>query len=194
MTTNPILLVQAYDEQGNQIPGQGMERSEMLAKGLPHAAVHIWIWRRSRAGVTEVLLQKRSQNVRAWPGYYDISAAGHIDLGERPLDAALRELSEEIGLEARTADLQSIGVGRQRSINPTTGGIENEFCFLYLLQMDSNAILSFQDGEVGSTEWRDVDQLEQDATSDTAGNIFVPHGELYFRNVFAHIRRVSTKK
>lgn len=46
-----------------------------------------------------ILLQKRDPNMVAWPGRWDSSAAGHVDEGETPEQAACRELYEEIGLD-----------------------------------------------------------------------------------------------
>lgn len=47
----------------------------------------------------ELLLQKRSQHVFA-PGLYSESAAGHVDSGENYIQAARRELKEELGIDA----------------------------------------------------------------------------------------------
>lgn len=48
---------------------------------------------------TEILLQLRSKNELNFPLHWDISAAGKVDSGESYLEAAKRELFEEIGVE-----------------------------------------------------------------------------------------------
>lgn len=46
----------------------------------------------------DLLLQQRGPDVIA-PNLWDISAAGHVDVGESYESAAYREMSEEIGIE-----------------------------------------------------------------------------------------------
>lgn len=47
----------------------------------------------------EILLQKRSKTKDLFPGYYTLSASGHVQKGESYLDAAKREMLEEIGVK-----------------------------------------------------------------------------------------------
>ena len=109
--TNLDELWQLYDEQGVALEDKGSAKDEVFSKGLLHGAAHVWIWR-IKDGIPEVLLQKRAPNKRTWPNRYDISAAGHIDLGETPLDTALREANEEIGLNVTPDKLKHFGVHR----------------------------------------------------------------------------------
>jgi isopentenyldiphosphate isomerase len=46
-----------------------------------------------------VLFQKRSMKKRSNPGLWSTSVAGHIEFGTEPLETALREAKEEVGLE-----------------------------------------------------------------------------------------------
>ncbi len=64
----------------------------------------------------QVLFQKRTATKRTWPNHFDISAAGHIDLGEDPITAAIRETKEEIGIDVASNDLQFIGVDRRNRV------------------------------------------------------------------------------
>lgn len=52
-----------------------------------------------------ILLQKRSMQKDTYPGYYTVSASGHIDKGESYEQAARREMEEELGIE-RTRPLK----------------------------------------------------------------------------------------
>ncbi len=47
-----------------------------------------------------IYLQRRSQRKKIYPGFWDLSATGHVKAGEAREDAALRELREELGLVA----------------------------------------------------------------------------------------------
>lgn len=60
----------------------------------------------SKLGVTvflvddkgNIFLQKRSENVGIFPGMWSTSAGGHVTFGDTPLQAAKKELQEELGL------------------------------------------------------------------------------------------------
>jgi len=71
-------------------------RGEIHSRGLMHRAVHILLF--NEAG--RVFLQKRSLSKDENPGLWDTSAAGHVDSGEDYLGCALREIHEELGIEA----------------------------------------------------------------------------------------------
>ncbi len=54
----------------------------------------------------ELYLQQRKSTKKTYPLYWSGSAAGHVQSGESYLEAALRELREELGV---ATDLQEIG-------------------------------------------------------------------------------------
>lgn len=58
-----------------------------------HPVVHLHIINRSG----ELYLQKRSMKKDIQPGKWDTAAGGHIDYGERVLEALYREAREELG-------------------------------------------------------------------------------------------------
>ncbi|OGK41700.1 hypothetical protein A2954_07530 [Candidatus Roizmanbacteria bacterium RIFCSPLOWO2_01_FULL_37_12] len=47
----------------------------------------------------ELLMQKRSKSKDTNPGFFSMSAAGHVGKGETYLEAARRELFEELGIK-----------------------------------------------------------------------------------------------
>lgn len=53
----------------------------------------------------ELLLQKRSKMMYRFPLHWTVSASGSVDSGEEPVGAALRELKEEVGIEAKKEGL-----------------------------------------------------------------------------------------
>ena len=77
----------------NRVIGQAT-RGEVHAKGLLHRSVHIWVFN-SRG---ELFLQKRAMTKDENPGYWDSSAAGHLNAGEGYRTSAHRELMEELGI------------------------------------------------------------------------------------------------
>lgn len=83
-------VVNDHDEVVGQKP-----RSEVHRLGLMHRATHVLVY--NQRG--QVFLQKRSMKKDRQPGLWDSSASGHVDSGEEYDACAIRELSEEIGLQ-----------------------------------------------------------------------------------------------
>ena len=77
-------------------------RGTIHANNLFHRAVHVLIFNASG----ELFLQRRSPWKDRYPNLWDSSVAGHVDAGETYPEAALRELTEEIGI---TTTLERIG-------------------------------------------------------------------------------------
>lgn len=96
-------LLDIVDEHGNPT-GQTIDRETAHTEGIMHRTSHVWILRK-RAGKTEILLQLRSKDKDSFPGCYDISSAGHIPAGDGYRQSAIRELKEELSVEASEDDL-----------------------------------------------------------------------------------------
>ncbi len=88
----------------NDIPVGTATRAEVHAKNLIHRAVHVFVLNRNG----DLYLQKRSRLKDMNPGVWDSSVSGHLDAGEDYLQAAVRELGEEIGIDANAEDLEHI--------------------------------------------------------------------------------------
>jgi 8-oxo-dGTP diphosphatase len=58
-----------------------------------------------------LLLQQRA-NTGYRDGFYDFACSGHVDEGEGLLEAAVRELKEELGIVACEADLRLVHVNQ----------------------------------------------------------------------------------
>jgi isopentenyldiphosphate isomerase len=68
-------------------------------RGLLHRSVHVFIFKQPDYGT--LLVQKRSGAHAEDPLKFGPSAAGHVDVGEDYLKAALREMKEEIFWEIK---------------------------------------------------------------------------------------------
>ncbi len=148
------------DENG--IPtGETIQRTVAHDKGIRHRTAHIWIVRNTDNGC-EVLLQQRSYNKDSFPGRYDTSSAGHIRAGDEPLDSALRELGEELGIKAEPAALTYIGkfpIQYEREFfGKPFRDCEVAFVYLYTEPVDINA-LTLQADEVESVKWFAIDEV-----------------------------------
>lgn len=178
-------LWQLYDEQGQALRDKGGKRSDIFQNGLLHGGSHVWIWRKNN-GTLDILLQKRAAAKQTWPNLYDISAAGHIDLGETPLEAARREAKEEIDLDIAAHELRLFGMHRI-CLKAENGAIENEFQWLYHLEITGKAGFNLEASEVESLLWMPLDQFSTDCT----GSRYVPHGKLYYDTVVSAINAAA---
>ncbi|MFD1955026.1 NUDIX domain-containing protein [Paenibacillus thailandensis] len=98
-----------YDDGMNPIGTAA--RSETHARGYWHRSFHCWLARRE-ADRLLVRFQQRQSGKDTYPGYYDITAAGHLAAGETTRDA-VRELEEELGVSATYEQLVPLGEVRE---------------------------------------------------------------------------------
>lgn len=127
----PMELFDILNPDGSRT-GLTRERGVALREGSLHAAAHIWVLRPGISGRTELLLRKPDGNFR--PGTYDISAASHLAVGESAPKAAIRKLSETLGIETTPGCLRFIGTYHSVSENIYYGKHfrDNELRSVYL--------------------------------------------------------------
>jgi isopentenyl-diphosphate Delta-isomerase len=82
-------------------------RGDVHANGWIHRAVHIWVFRSDGS----LLLHRRSATKDTCPLKITSSASGHVDAGEGYHACALRELQEELGLQAELHELTKLPPG-----------------------------------------------------------------------------------
>ncbi len=97
-------LLDIYDEHEKRIGCAPRDR--VHAEGLLHQVVHCWV-----IGNHQPVLyfQQRAYDKQDFPGCFDLACGGHIDAGETPEQAAIREIREEIGLQLTQEQLISLG-------------------------------------------------------------------------------------
>lgn len=146
-------------------------RSEVHRDGDWHRAVNIWI---VNGGV---LLQRRSLNKDSYPGLWDISCGGHLTTGDDSLAAAVRELSEELGVIVSSDALQYLTTWRS-STRPAPDFINNSFNDLYLLRTElSLSDFTMQLEEICDLKYFSIPELR--CMVDTHDPTLVPHSEAY---------------
>ncbi len=111
-------------------------RSEVHGNNLRHRAVHILIFN----GAGELFLQKRSRWKDRHPLLWDSSAAGHVEAGEEYDEAAVRELQEELGVQAELHRLTRL---------PASGRTGQEFIWLYRAEHEGPFQLAADEIEAG---------------------------------------------
>ena len=153
-------LFDVIDSKGNPT-GQIVSREKAHAEGIMHRTAHIWIIR-EMDGRVQILLQKRSQNKDSFPGKFDTSSAGHIQAGDEPLESALRELKEELGISAAPEQLYFAGTFPISFVKEFYGKVfrDEEVAFVYIYKEPVNTEeLILQKEEVETVQWFDLEEV-----------------------------------
>jgi isopentenyldiphosphate isomerase len=149
-------LLDILDESGRPT-GEIVSKTEAHRLGLWHRCFHCWICG-SDQGVSYLLLQRRAATKDTWPGYLDVTAAGHLAAGEETLDG-LREVEEELGLQVEPEWLVPLGIRRVEQEIPA--GCDREFHDVFLLYDATPPVnLRLQREEVEAVFRLDLDNLE----------------------------------
>lgn len=148
---------QLYAPNGEAIPGAGWESSlgnpEKSGSDKIVGIAVVFLYRINSEGILELLWQKRSEKIDRFPGDYDISAGGHINLGESLTEAAVREAREEIGANITTDDLQFV---TEAQFN------KNRFAWVYMVDYTGREEdFKFDDGEVSEVKWVPYAEMEE---------------------------------
>ncbi|MBR5939474.1 NUDIX domain-containing protein [Candidatus Saccharibacteria bacterium] len=150
-------LWQIYAPNGEPISGAGWESAKDNPEISGFDAIVgvsvVFLYRFNESGVLEFLWQRRSDKVSRYPGYYDISAGGHINLGETLTEAACRECFEEIGAKITADDLKYV------SMIPFN---KNRFAWVYAVDWTGREeAFSFNDEEVSEVRWVPYPEMEE---------------------------------
>ncbi len=138
-------LVDLYDE--NRVPlGKTAERYGRKGPGELRIVVHVCLF--DRQG--RLLIQKRTENKRLWPGMWDVSVGGGVDAGETTRQGAEREVREELGYP-----LDLTGVRPSVTVN-FAGGFDD--FFVAVRDLDADA-LTLQAEEVSAVRLVTLEEL-----------------------------------
>ena len=176
-------LIDILDSEGNST-GKSCLKSVAHRNGYFHATVHVWLYTADE----KVLLQKRAPTKKVFPNLWDISVAGHIGAGEEILDAAVREVYEEIGLHLDQSELTKIGT-RKHQVSHDNGIQDNEFHHVFVAKLNAPVDqLVVQKEEVASLELFDLNVLRQTKNLE---NVLLPRFHDYYCSVYDSIYSVG---
>lgn len=144
----PLQVVNEADEP----VGEAM-LEEILDKSLLHRVVHVLV----EDNEGKLLLQLRGPNVRTNPGTWDFSAAGYVDPGENYEQAAVREVSEELGLNG--LGLMPMGVLREAEV--INGRTVNRLAGTFRVTVPSETRFNIQKEEVARVKWFSRNELKR---------------------------------
>jgi len=175
---------QVYELSGRQVSGTGTSHEQAFAQGIPHGAAHVWIWK-EEAGQIYLLFQKCASKVSYKAGLLDISAAGHVDIGENEIEAAIRETDEELGVKLDVKDLYYAGIEHYQY--RTAESHKDEFSFVYTVKFAEHMQFTLPDGEVDGVEWIKAGKTDDILSRGDFSEKFVQHTAHYFNIVFSGI-------
>lgn len=132
----------------DRIVGQAT-RAEIHRTQRMHRAVHMLL--SNSAG--QVYLQKRAPTKDTNPNCWDSSAAGHVDSGEGYLEAAVRELSEELGILVPAEDFQAFYTRLPSADN----GYEHQ----QIYSVSTNQTLTPCADEIAEGKWLSLEAIDE---------------------------------
>lgn len=126
----------------------------------------------------DFILTKRSQKVSEYKGYWDVSAAGWVDLGQlldtgNLEDQVVRELHEEVGLEKYSiVRINQLGL----CINPMPEYSMVEVCFEAETKLGVDMILHLSKGAIDGWEGKHRAFKKSELISTLNNELFKPAG------------------
>lgn len=131
-------------DQQDQVLGSVLRGEAHRDREKIHRAVDILVLHEGK-----LLLQKRSQHKDTNPGYWSLSASGHVTFGQSYDEAAARELQEELGIS-----LPITFLGKQLFDT----GTEKEYISFYQATYDGS-LIDFDQTEVSEVLWVSLQDL-----------------------------------
>ena len=154
--------------------GEVVWKSEAHRLGLWHRCFHCWVAGYDTGG-PYFLVQRRAPQKDTWPGYLDVTAAGHLQSGEEIMDG-LRELEEELGISADPKSL--IPLGTRRIEQNISEGCDREFHEVFLLPNSTPPRkLCLQESEVEAVLRISLDEAERLGAGETVAAEEWRHGQ-----------------
>lgn len=148
---------QVYHQNGEPIADGGwnaeLGNPEVTGSDKIVGVAIVFLYRKNREGELEFLWQRRSEKIDRFPGDWDFSAGGHINLGESMVEAAVREAWEEIGVNVKVEELKLI------TMYPFN---RNRFAWVYLVDWTGGPDeFHFDDFEVSEVKWVKYSEMDE---------------------------------
>ncbi|MDR0461921.1 MAG: NUDIX domain-containing protein [Christensenellaceae bacterium] len=151
-------LFDVLDENG-LFTGKTIARDEAHKIGAYHKGVALFLVNRKK----QVLMGKRSDTKKQWPGCWDVSAGGHVEAGELGLMSAIREMQEELNIRVKP---KNVRFARAHRSNEKDGKVWNAHfneVFVAFKNLNPKKIKVKKDEvtEVKWVDWADFKNLVQ---------------------------------
>lgn len=182
-------LIDIRDEHGN-LTGETMARPEVHRAEKWHGVVLVWIYNKQG----QILLQRRAAHLNAFPEKWDVTVSGHLTAGDQPQQAAVRELSEELGLYIQPEELEEAGLIAD-SFPLIYGKIHRECDYVYYLYREDikASELRLQAAEVLEVRWLSPDDLERELADPILSEHYSKRNTRLYWLVISKVRQLNLK-
>ncbi|MFM8424487.1 MAG: NUDIX hydrolase [Chloroflexota bacterium] len=137
----------------DEVTGQAM-RSVVHQQGLQHRGVHVFLFNDQG----DMLIQKRSADRANSPSLLDCSVSEHVKAGESYLEAAVRGLREEMGVEGIDLTLRG-------KIQMEYGVNDNEISVIYEGKLNGKSV-QFDPVEIAEVKFMSLDEIQTGIVND----------------------------
>ena len=146
-------LIDVLDNKGNKT-GIIKKKSDIKKDGDYHRAIAVLVINNNN----EILMQKRSSNKKVYPNLWSIFVKGHVQSGETSIDACIRELNEEVGINITGNELNYLYTIFEEVIKENF--IERIFYDTYILRKDFNLTdITIQEEELSEIKLVDSNKV-----------------------------------
>ena len=138
-------LVEMFDNKRKSL-NKVIERYNHV-EGEYSQGSHIWIMNSKG----EFLIQKRTPNKKVYPNLWSVTSGG-TDSGENTLEAAFREVKEELGIEVKPEEIELMMTYKRN----------HDFVDVWLARKDIELDdIVMQKEEVADVKWVSTEELEK---------------------------------
>lgn len=150
-------LIDILDQNGIKT-GETLSRTEIHKQGLWHRIIVVAIIDKNG----HLLMQQRSDNKDTNPGKWDISTAGHVSAGQTSEEAAVREISEEVGLDIDENQLKYICTYKNIA-NVKENYIDKQIYDFYIVNIDEINLenIKMQESEVQQIKLSSKEEVQE---------------------------------
>lgn len=108
-----------------------------------------------------LLIQQRAKSKKTEPGKWDLSSAGHIDVSESPIGAAIRETYEEIGITLDKDELTKV-TNYLCKVRLNENTFINHYSYLYVVKKNIIDITQIkkQESEIENIKLVDLKEFQ----------------------------------
>ncbi|UCH81689.1 MAG: isopentenyl-diphosphate delta-isomerase [Nitrospiraceae bacterium] len=167
------------DENDNMIGEEEKEKCHD-GNGILHRAFLAMVF----TDKGKLILTKRSNTKRLWPGFWDGSVASHVFLGEDYEQASQRRLQQEIDLH--TDDVEYLSKFHYK-VGYRNIGTEHEICAITKVKSVDVARINLNRDEISDMRVISLQELKVDC--DTNGNIYTP----WLKLAVEHVSKMNYK-
>ena len=168
-------------DENNNLTGEFVDREIVHSEGLLHREVGVIVLNENN----EILLEKRSATKKQSPNKWAL-CAGHIEAGDIPENAILREVKEEIGIDITEEDLQFLDIFR-RDKKFSNGQYNNTYIYIYVYRTNKKIEdYTIQIEELSEVKYFPITDIEKDLEEENADYAF--YDEPYIKEILNRIK------